>query len=305
MNRSVVGLLAALLGVPAALVAQTPPPPPADTGNVILLDVTVHPGEFDPHTVFLQKGIVYRASFSGPGVAMRMRSYKGKQLPYVVSLTSVVEASGSSEYEIYPQSDGDIEFQELFNEGQVPVTFRLWRDARATEHGRRSAEEGFWELGVDLLVGGRGSIHDNVGLPTGSGMTIGGCLGVRNGPGPLGFLNGCIFGLERLSSSTTPGFYLFTEPEIRLSNHRRTDSGWKFEWGLLMRYAAFGSDDDGGNLDNGEFGFGGYVARDQRDLNGRGWRITLTGRADAARGGAGGNHRLWAPAFQLGVGRYH
>ena len=147
---------------------------------------------------------------------------------------------------------------------------------------------------MDGLVGWHGAFHTGTFQSGGSGPTFGGCLGVRNGPGPLGFINGCIFGVERLSSSDGSGFFLFTEPEIRLSNGRRTDSGWKFEWGLLVGYGAFASGNDGGNHGGGHFGYGAYLARDQRDLNGRGWRITLAGRTDTG-----------APAVQLGVGRYH
>jgi hypothetical protein len=311
MTRSRLGLLASLLCAPMLLAAQNPPPPPADTGNITLIDVTLHPGEYEPHTIFLQKGLVYRISFSGPGVDVRVRSYQGKQLPFVVPLTNEIDASGTSEYELYPQSDGDIEITEVFNALKVPVTFRLWRDARATERGRRSADEGFWELGVDGLAGWHGDFKADSST-AGGGATIGGCLAVRNGPGPLGFLNGCIFGVERLASSTSSGFFLFTEPEIRLSNRRRTDSGWKFEWGLLVRYASFGSDNDGGNLGGGNFGFGAYLARDQRDLNGNGWRVTLTGRFDGLSnekldgfGNTLSTKHLWAPALQLGVGRYH
>ena len=288
------GLVAALVALPLTLAAQTPTPTAADTGNVTLLDITVHPGEFEPHIVFLQRGIVYRASYSGPGIEIRLRSFAGKQLPFVVPLTNGVDATGGSEYELYPQSDGNIEFTEVFNANKVPVTFRLWKDARGTARGRRSAEEGFWELGVDGLVGWHGAFQSGTLPPGGSGPTIGGCLSVRNGSGPLGFINGCVFGVERLSSSGGSGYFLFTEPEIRLSNRRRTDSGWKFEWGLLVRYGAFASEADGGNLGGGNFGYGAYVARDQRDLNGRGWRITLSGRTDTG-----------APAVQLGVGRYH
>ena len=312
MTRPLFGLLASLLCIPVALTAQSPPPPPADTGDVTLLDVTLHPGEYEPHTLFLQKGVVYRVSFSGPGVEVRLRSYQQKQLPFVVPITSEVDASGSTEYELYPQSDGDIEITEVFNGLKVPVTLRLWRDARATERGRRSADEGFWELGIDALAGWHGAFKAGAPGAAGQGGTIGGCLGVRNGPGPLGFLNGCIFGIERLASSSSSGFFLFTEPEIRLSNKRRTDSGWRFEWGLIVRYASFGSDDDGGNLEGGSFGYGAYLARDQRDLEGRGWRVTLTGRFDGltnetldAFGNVTSSKHIWAPALQLGVGRYH
>ena len=303
MPRYLPGLVAALL-FQLPLAAQSPATPP-DTGNVTLLDITVHPGEYEPHTVFLQKGIVYRASFSGQGIEIRVRSYGGRQLPFVVPLTNGVDASGASEFEIYPQSDGNIEFTEVFNAEKVPVTFRLWRDARGTERGRRSAEEGFWELGVDGLVGWYGNYGSQSG---GSGATLGGCLSVRNGPGPLGWINGCIVGVERLTTGSGQGFFLFTEPEIRLSNGRRTDSGWKFEWGLLVRYAMFANGNDGGNIGGANLGYGAYVARDLRDLNGRGWRLTLMGRMDGSSSGSatfGSTGRIWAPVFQFGVGRYH
>ena len=308
MPRFLSGLVAALLVTPVTLVAQTPPAPATDTGNVTLLDITVHPGEYEPHVVFLQKGVVYRASFSGQGVEIRLRSFAGRQLPFVVPLTNGVDASGGSEYEVYPQSDGDIEFTEVFNGEKVPVTFRLWKDARGTERGRRSAEEGFWELGVDGLVGWRGSFGAQAG---GSGATLGGCLTVRNGPGPLGWLNGCIIGAEGLTGKQGV-FFFFTQPEIRLSNGRRTDAGWKYEWGAVVRFNIFGDGGDGQYLDEGRFGYGAYLARDFRDLNGRGWRITLIGRADSGDrltlnsfGVVTKRSLAWAPVIQVGVGRYH
>ncbi len=306
-------LLTGLLLAASRLAAQDTTTARADSDrNVILLDITVDPNVNERQVVYLQKGIVYRASFSQPGVILRVRSRKNKQLPFVVPLSNAPDASESSEIEIYPQSDGDIELTPVFNARGVPVTFRLWRDVRATERGQRAAEEGWWELGVDGLVGWHGAFNAGTAESSGSGATFGGCLGVRNGLGPLGFINGCIFGFERLNSSTTPGFFLFTEPEIRLSNGRRTDSGWKFEWGLLIRYAAFGSENDGGNLGGGNLGYGAYLARDQRDLDGLGWRITLMGRMDGGEQGTIDGFgvvtkttRIWAPAFQLGVGRYH
>ena len=308
MRDRLSGLLATLVVLPYSLSAQTPSPPPPDSGNVTLLDITVHPGEYEPHIVFLQKGIVYRASFSGKGVEIRLRSFQGRQLPFVVALSNDVDATGGSEYELYPQSDGDVEFTEVFNAEKVPVTFRLWKDARSTERGRRSAEEGFWELGVDGLVGRRGNFSPQAG---GSGTTFGGCLSVRNGPGVLGWLNGCILGAEGLTGQQGV-FFFFSEPEIRLSNGRRTDAGWKNEWGLVARVNIFADGGDGNYLDEGHFGNGAYFARDQRDLNGRGWRLTLIVRADNGQkltldafGNVTKREQAWAPAIQLGVGRYH
>lgn len=311
MPRFPAGLLAAFLVIPVTLAAQNPPAAAADTGNVMLLDITVHPGEYEPHIVFLQRGIVYRASFSGQGVEIRVRSFAGRQLPFIVSLTNSVDASGGSEFEIYPQSDGDIEFTEAFNGDKVPVTFRLWKDARSTERGRRSAEEGYWELGIDGLVGWHGDFDAQDGGAAGAGGTVGGCLGVRNGPGPLGAINGCIVGAEWKVSGRVKGVFFFTEPQIRLSHGRRTDTGWRYDWGLLFRYAAFADGSDDGNFSPGMFGVGAYVARDLRDLNGRGWRITFTARSDNMSelvddgfGSFVNKGRRWSPAFQIGVGRY-
>lgn len=308
MPRFPAGLLTAFLVIPVTLAAQNPPASVPDTGNVTLLDVTVHPGEYEPHTLFLQKGIVYRISFSGPNIQIKMRSYQHKQLPFVVELTNDVDATGGSEYELYPQSDGDIEFSAVDVGGTVPVTFRLWKDARSTERGRRSADEGYWELGVDALVGWQGRYS---AIADGAGMTLGGCLSVRNGPGPLGWINGCIVGAEGLTGPRG-GFRFFSEPEIRLSNGRRTDTGWKNEWGLLVRINIIVDGGDGANLLAGRFGYGAYLARDLRDLNGSGWRITLAARAESGDkittdglGFTTGQTRVWAPAFQLGIGRYH
>lgn len=284
---------------------------PSDSGNVTLLDFTVDPAANEPHVVFLQKGIVYRASFSQPGVTLRMRSYRNRQLPFLVDLTNATDASGGSELELYPQSDGDIELVVVVP-SSVPVRFRLWSDARASERGRRSAEEGYWELGVDGLLGWHGDFDSQTGAPAGSGITLGGCLSVRNGPGPLGIINGCIVGAEWKLGGDTRGFFFFAEPLIRLSNGRRTDSGWRYEWGLAMRFAAFADGSGGTNFGPGILGLGAYLARDQRDLNGRGWRMYLIARADGQAievpdgfGNVDRKGRDWVPALQFGLGRYH
>ena len=270
---------------------------PADSGNAVLLDITIDPAANERHVVFLQKGIVYRARFSESGATLRMRSLGNKQLPFIVDLGGG-DVSGGTELEIYPQSDGDIELAVLLP-ASVPVRFRLWSDARATERGRRSAEEGYWEIGVDGLVGWHGDQRPDGGAGTafGAGMTFGGCLSVRNGVGPLGFLNGCIAGAEGWTAGGADGLLvLFTEPQIRLSNGRRTTAGHRLEWGLVTRFAIGTNGNEGGNFGNTLLGFGAFLARDSRDLNGRGWRFSLVGRVD-------GPEQI--PILRLGIGKYH
>lgn len=282
---------------------------PHDSANVTILDISIDPSANERHVVYLQKGIVYRASFSEQGVTLRMRSLGNKQLPFVVDVSSGADVSGGSELEVYPQADGDIELTVVLA-ASVPVHFRLWRDARATLRGQRSAEEGYWELGVDGILGWHGDYSGNSTLMA-SGMTLGGCLSVRNGPGPLGFINGCIVGAEGMGGDDAHRYFgLFTEPHLRFSNGRRTDQGWRSEWGGVIRYAAYAAG-NGGNLGDGRFGLGAYLSRDQRDLNGRGWRYTLTLRADKVErvfydgfGFETGREDAYVPALQLQIGRY-
>lgn len=307
-------LLIALVALATPLAAQdrdTTRAAPPDSANVTILDITVDPNVNEPHRVFLQKHVVYMASFSEPGVTIRMRSYGGKQLPFVVPNSNDLDATGGAEFELYPQADGNVEFTAVFNEDQRPVRFRIWSDARATERGRRSAEEGYWELGVEGLAGWHGRFSTQAGGTAGRGSTLGACFSVRNGPGPIGALNGCILGFERELGGLGRGTFFFTEPQLRLSHARRTDTGWRFDWGLVARYGFFADELDGSNFGPGALGFGFYAADDQRDIEGKGWRLSLTARTDGEPGELrdiyGSVHqtgRHWTMAYQVGIGRY-
>lgn len=306
-------LCAAVLVLAGPLAAQdrdTTRAAPSDSQNVTLLDITVDPNVNEPHTIFLAKHIVYKASFSEPGVTIRMRSFGNKQLPFVVPLANGPDAGGGAEFELYPQADGEVQFTAIFNEDQRPVRFKIWSDVRATHRGEASAAEGFWELGFDALAGWHGAFDRQEGGPAGASATVGACLSVRNGPGPVGFFNGCIVGAEKKLSGT-PGVFFFTQPQIRLNDGRRTDTGWRNELGLVLRYGFFADGSDGNNFGAGSFGWGAYFARDQRDPDGKGWRLLVLGRMDGTPGetvdafGTVTEHsRHWSPSYQLGIGRY-
>lgn len=300
---TVVGVL--LLGAP--IQAQDTAAAAIDS-NITILDLIIDPTVNEPYRVFLAKGVVYGASFSQPGVSIRMRSYAGKQLPFVVALSQLEDASGRSEFEIYPQSDGEIEFLAVFTAIDAPARFHLWRDARATARGQRSAAEGFWEIGVEAFVAhlGRPSVD---GDPIGeSGTSYGGCFSFRNGPGVLGRLNGCAFGMEVTSGEgeVIDRSRFFIEPRFRLTRGRSDHAGWAPEAGVLV---VFGASEQGVNLGTGLYG-----ALDYRNMMGRGMRVLLMARTDHTKGDVFkdilhpefGTEEvgIWTPSLRFGAGYY-
>jgi hypothetical protein len=294
-------LIAAVLLLPTAARGQE-----RTDSNLTLLDLTIDPTVNEPYRIFLAKGVVYRASFDQPGITMRMRSYQQRQLPFLVPVTQTQDASGRSEFEIYPQSDGEIEFLAVFNELRVPVHFRLWSDSRATERGRRSAAEGYWEVGLDLYAAGYGAPSAG-GDGTGT-SAIGGCFSFRNGPGIARRLNGCAFGMEVLAGEgdalERSRFYI--EPRFRLLGSRSDHVGWGPEAGVVL---SIGTSEVGPYLGPGIYG-----ALDNRNAKGDGFRLTaglrydwqsveLTG-DDPFSLADGENTSVWTPSFRLGLGYY-
>lgn len=306
-------LLALATGPLRAQAADTTRVAPHDTMNIQLLDITVDPNVNEPHRVFLQKHVVYKASFSEPGVTIRMRSYNGKQLPFVVPASNDVDATGGSEFELYPLADGEIEFTAVFNEDQRPVRFRLWSDAKATRRGERSAAEGWWELGYDVLIGPHGHYGTTDDFTANAGVTYGSCLSVRNGPGWLGRWNGCIVGFEWMSGDIhSQALELFAEPRFRVAGVGHGHTGWGWDAGALTHLAVYADVHHGGNFGDPVVGLGAYVAADQRRAtDGKGWRLSCAAHADRVK------HTFVDPVtFQLktvhtevpvvefGVGRY-
>lgn len=307
-------LLLLTRGMPlAAQGADTIRVAPHDTMNITVLDIEVDPNVNEPHVVFLQKHVVYRASFSEPGVTIRMRSIGGKQLPFVVPASNEPDASRGSEYEVYPLADGAVEFRALFNEEQRPVRFRIWSDAHATMRRRRADAEGWWELGAELVIGWHPSFAAARVLPLGSGPSLGACFGVRNGPGGLGRVNGCVLGLEwSFGEGPSPLFGVFTEPKIRIHGGGSRHVGWVSEEGILTRVSIYASRRVGWNFGTPFPALGVYVARDQRPSGGgAGWRCTVTGRMELMKPtrediGSLGYEGGWRarPIVAFAVGRY-
>lgn len=281
----ILSLLTALGLVTSTARAQDTAQAARPDSDVMILDITVDPAANARQTVFLQKGVVYRVRFGGPGITISMRSRGNRQLPFLVNTTGVADASGATEYELYPQSDGDIELTPTANDAQVPVRFQIWRDARATERGRRRAEAGFWELGVEGTFGFHGAYtHDGDELAN-SGALYGGCLSFRNGPGQIGRLNGCAFGIEShrfKGGEQELKFYM--EPRIRIIGSGSRHSGWGTDAGLVLH---IGFSEGAGGEGTIITGVGAYVARDLRaDQEGRGWRFVFQVRHDTMRDGA-------------------
>lgn len=312
--RQGLALCATLAAAPLA--AQTPEAartPPHDSTNITLLDITIDPNVNEPHVVFLQRHVVYKASFSETGVTIEMRSFGNKALPFIVPASNGTDASGGEELEIYPQADGEIQFKAVFNELQRPVHFRLWSDARATRRGERSAAEGFWQLGYEIMSGFHPDYAGPQTLPAHAGLDLGACLSVRNGPGRVGRLNGCIAGFGGMTGEVSGQlFQFYTEPRFRIRGGGSHHSGWATELGALAGARIYAWSKDGGNFGPVIFGFGGYLARDQRGaFEGKGWRLSAALRADRFKYTiadpvtfAVTSHVHWEPVLEIGVGRY-
>lgn len=296
-------LMAGALFVGAPLAAQDS----ADS-NVVLLDLLVDPSVNEPHRVFLAKGIVYRASFAMSGVSIRMRSYERKQIPFVVPVTPTEDASGRSEFEIYPQDDGEIEFLALFNDQSIPVRFRLWSDARATARGRRSAEEGYWEIGLDAFYTTYGEQMIEGDTYGEAHSSIGACFSFRNGPGILGRLNGCALGMEVIEGEgdALNRTRFFIEPRFRLLGGGSRHEGMSADAGLVL---------SAGTMERGPYvGPGVYGALDFRGKEGNGARLFVSGRYDWEPEEIQGSDPMepwvtekvsvWTPSLRLGLGYY-
>jgi hypothetical protein len=265
-----------LLAAPA-LHAQDTTSTPRDT-NVTLLDITVVPGAQERFVVFLQKRIVYRARFGGPGVTVGMRSIGNKPLPFVVNTTAMADASGATELELYPQADGDVELIPIGGgTEQVPIRFELWRDARATERGRRAAEEGWWDVGFEFGLGRQFGTEYAGGEVLGEGTVYTVCLAFRNGPGLAGRLNGCAFGAEifgETDNDISGVDRFFIEPRIRIVGDSSRHQGLGFDAGLVTHIGFSESD-------NVVLGLGAYGAADLRSgERGRGLRLLFQARHD-------------------------
>ena len=294
----------ALLFPTSPLCGQAGAPERTDS-NLTLLDLTIDPTVNEEYRIFLAKGIVYRASFDQPGITMRMRSYQQRQLPFLVPVTQTDDASGRSEYELYPQADGEIAFLAVFNELRVPVHFRLWSDSRATARGRRSAEEGYWEIGLDLYAAAYGA--PSVGGGDGT-SAIGSCFSFRNGPGVAKRLNGCAFGMEVLAGEgdALERTRFFLEPRFRILGSSSNHLGWGPEAGVVL---SIGTSEVGPYLGPGIYG-----ALDNRNADGDGFRlmvglrydwesVELTG-DDPFTNADGENTSVWTPSFRVGAGYY-
>jgi hypothetical protein len=275
--------------------------------NLTLLDLTIDPTVNEPYRIFLAKGVVYRASFDQPGITIRMRSYEARQLPFLVPVTQTDDASGRSEYELYPQADGVIEFLAVFNELRVPVHFRLWSDARATARGRRSAAEGYWEVGLDLYAASYGTAVASNGAEGEGTSAIGGCFSFRNGPGIARRLNGCAFGMEVLAGEgdalDRSRFYI--EPRFRILGASSDHTGWGPEAGALL---SIGTSQAGPYLGPGIYG-----ALDYRNGEGDGLRLMASLRydwesaeilTDPILSTDTEQVSIWTPSVRIGVGYY-
>lgn len=272
-----------LLASATPLQAQDTASTPRDT-NVTLVDITVVPGAQERVVVFLQRRIVYRARFGGPGVTIGMRSIGNKPLPFVVYTTAMADASGATELELYPQADGDVELIPIGGGvEQVPIRFVLWRDARATERGLRAAEEGWWDVGFEFGIGRHFGTEYPGGQVLGEGMTYTACLAFRNGPGLAGRLNGCAFGVEVIGEAGEEGTAIdrfFIEPRIRVVGDSSRHQGWGFDAGLVT-HVGFSE------YDNVILGLGAYGATDLRSgERGRGIRLLFQARHDWVDHGA-------------------
>lgn len=273
--RSYLLVSAALLAVAAPLAAQDTLAAQRET-DVTILDITVDPAANERHVVFLQKRVVYRARFGGPGITIRMRSIGNRPLPFIVNATAMADATGATEYELYPAADGEIELTPVGNQDQVPVRFLLWKDARATERGSRAAQEGWWDIGLEFGIGRHFGDRSEGAILMAGGSTYTACFSFRNGPGLAGRLNGCALGLEiNRSDDDVSGLdQAFIEPRIRVVGDSSRHQGWGWDAGLVTHIGF-------SERDNVVLGLGAYAATDLRAGDrGQGIRLLLQARQD-------------------------
>lgn len=277
------GLLAAIVGISAPLAAQDSTRA-ADTTRratpdrpVVVLDITIDPNVHEPYRVFLERGALYKAHFSQDGAVLQLRSYRGLQLPFVVNVTSGGFSSGETEYELYPQADGEIEFRPVFNAANVPIRFVLTLVRRSADGPGRLSATGTdeWMVGMEVLGGYHTALADDF-----SGALYEGCITARRGPLRRSIISGCVFGVGSIDAAGENGItVLFLEPRVRLwaSGGKMAPPATELGVSYRIGFASLqgpGATNGGGSI----FGPGVYFSQSYGWKGGKpGWILRLSG----------------------------
>ena len=286
------------------------PGPNLSGGDSTLVDVTVDPAAPGVISLQLLKGVVYRASFSVPGVTIGFRATRRVGTPLVVGKAPASGSTAGNTFEIYPASSGPVDLEAIFHGPSAPARLLVWTDVRATSLRFHSGLTGWWEPGIEMQVAPHGSFALDTSAVAKSGLSYGLCFALRNGPSPHGVVNGCLFGVEGIGGGVDYGYWsIYAEPRFRVMGRGRARTGWATEGGIATRLAWVDDPGKGHNLSRplgGSvylttiYGGGVYVARDQQvDGEGRGWRTMLIARVDR-------NHlnEHLVPVLELTLGRY-
>ena len=186
---------------------------------VELADFTFHPGSFDPIRYFLQRGVIYRVQFSEPNIVLEMRSYEGKQVPFVRYVNSGPDATGRTDFELSPNDDGEIEFRQVGGVSGTATRFQLWRieQRTATTPMEPVTEAAGLEVGIIGRLGAHGAYIDREFTYADNGGVVEACVAFRGGSGVFDRLGGCVFGLSyEMGGARSKLTFAFIEPRLRI-----------------------------------------------------------------------------------------
>lgn len=228
-------LILASMFVTRPLVAQ------AAARWILLADVTYHAGDFEPFRIFLARGIKYRMEFSEPKVVLQMRSFEGKSVPFVRLIGDGPGASGETDFELAPNSDGVIEFRAVDGVPGTAVRFRLWQVTPPAERDLSDTASSGPRVQVGLIfrVGTHFDYVADSFTYAHKGSVAEGCLAIRAGGGLLDRLGGCVVGYSHLSGGLRYVLdFAFTEPHVRILGPAPRP-GTVLSAGALIRLSTF------------------------------------------------------------------
>jgi hypothetical protein len=153
MSRSALAIAVLLLWLPPHLPAQSEPVV-GDSADVLVLDHDFAATD-ELAWIFLLDKQVYRIELSSGDVSFHIRPrYNGMRAPRIYPIYESHSASGSSEYEVHPDQDGEYEIRAVSLDGlRVSTRMRVYRDIRGGRRRlARSAKPG-WGLGIELAGG--------------------------------------------------------------------------------------------------------------------------------------------------------
>ncbi|HWA40042.1 MAG TPA: hypothetical protein VG712_00425 [Gemmatimonadales bacterium] len=306
MRPTVALLIAAALATATPLSAQAP-----DRDRPALLaDETFSEGGFDPVRVFLARGTVYRVEFSEPAVILSMRSWESKPLPFVVTVNLGPDATGRTNYELRPQVDGVIEFKPEYVQSGKAVRFRIWSlgDGSHGVHAAAAHRPVRWEFGVMVERAHHGAYVNSIIRYAEAGGSSSICAAIRNGPGILERLWGCIVGLDwETGGAEFRTKWMYTDPRIRVVQQQLAN-GVRVEAGISMRYGQRLAEptkaDTVERIGTSMYSVGGYAGLQLRERTIGTWTILATMNAQHVSGRNDKANGAGTTAFRLTLGKF-